>query len=122
MNLQRSLFKRAETIREGGPQSLLEGMSDYFVLQAHNKRTANDYSPNKKCDWTLVTKAIFNPQAPQHKIFKDNLSKVIEDNSRYNSTKLSRQSMSRGDQGERESIFNKRKGNKRPQTTDQRLL
>ena len=56
------------------PEELLEGMGEYFVLSSKIKNEIGESPDKRKEGWKVITKAIFNPQAPQHKIFKENLS------------------------------------------------
>ena len=51
-------------------------MADYIALQTHTSNTyTKNFSPNKKNCWQLLSKGLFNEEAPSHKIFKENLKK-----------------------------------------------
>ena len=58
-------YRRASTamVVAAGPETLIEGMADYFVLQSQHATNNAEigFSPSKKCGWQLITKAIFNP-------------------------------------------------------------
>ncbi|CDW85734.1 UNKNOWN [Stylonychia lemnae] len=64
-------FQRADE-----PEQLLEGMADYFALQTHSAKENPNFTPSKNNGWKVISKAIFNQQAPQHKIFRENLKKI----------------------------------------------
>eukprot|EP00347_Sterkiella_histriomuscorum_P014363 403361158 len=76
------LLNKQEKSKANDPEQLLEGMSDYFVLSTHSTKESQNtssYTPQKHNGWRMITKAIFNKQAPQHKIFNDNLKRYSEE-------------------------------------------
>ena len=57
------------------PNLLIAGIADYFTKE--NQQLC--LSPDKRAGWQVITKAILNKQAPQHKIFKENLQTISGD-------------------------------------------
>ena len=72
------------TYRAEGPDRLIEGLSDYIVLQAISSTTDTvNYQPTAKKrggGWRLIKNGILNKAAPQHLIFQDNLKRMNPDN------------------------------------------